>query len=68
MACFARRFCHLANKALRIAAVSDAAGPNVEIIVALGHSRTCCPVLQRSDGALTEGNTRLFVGSAVASM
>ncbi len=68
MACFARRFCHLANKALRIAAVSNAAGPDVEIIIAPGHSRTCCPVLQRSDGALTERNTRLFVSSAVASM
>jgi hypothetical protein len=68
MACFARRFCHLANKALRIAAVSNAAGPDVEIIIARGHSRTCCPVLQRSDGALMEENTRLFVGSAVASI
>jgi hypothetical protein len=68
MACFARRFCHLANKALRIAAVSDAAWPDVEIIIAPGHSRTCCPVLQRSDGALINKNTGLFVGSAVASM
>jgi hypothetical protein len=68
MACFARRFCHLANKALRIAAVSNAAGPDVEIIIAPGHSRTYCPVLQRSDGALMDENTRLFVGSAVAPM
>jgi hypothetical protein len=68
MACFARRFCHLANKALRIAAVSGAAGPDVQIIIAPGHSRTCCPVLQRSDGALMDENTGLFVGSAVASM
>jgi hypothetical protein len=68
MACFARRFCHLANKALRIAAVSNAAGPDVEIIIAPGHSRTCCPVLQRSDGALMNKNTGLFVGSAVAPM
>jgi hypothetical protein len=68
MACFARRFCHLANKALRIAAVSNAAGPNVQIVIAPGHSLTCCPVLQRSDGALMDENTGLFVGSAVASM
>jgi hypothetical protein len=68
MACFARRFCHLANKALRIAAVSNAAGPDVEIVIAPGHSRTCCPVLQRSDGALMDENTGLFVGSAVTSM
>jgi hypothetical protein len=68
MACFARRFCHLANKALRIAAVSNAAGPDVEIIMAPGHSRTCCSVLQRSDGALMDENTGLFGGSAVAAM
>jgi hypothetical protein len=68
MACFARRFRHLANKALGIADVSDAAGPDVEIIIAPGHSRTCCPVLQRSDGALMDKNTGLFVGSAVAPM
>jgi hypothetical protein len=68
MACFARRFCHLANKALGIAAVSNAARPNVQIVIAPGHSRTCCPVLQRSDGALMDKNTRLFVGSAVAPM
>jgi hypothetical protein len=68
VACFARRFCHLANKALRIAAVSNAAGPDVEIIMAPGHSRTCCPVLQRSDGALMDENTGLFGGSAVAAM
>jgi hypothetical protein len=68
MACFARRFCHLANKALRILTMSDAAWPDAEIIIAPGHSRTCCPVLQRSDGALMHENTRLFIGSAVASV
>jgi hypothetical protein len=68
MACFARRFCHLANKALGIAGVSNAAGPDVEIIIARRHSRTCCPVLQRSDGALMEENIELFVGSVVASI
>jgi hypothetical protein len=68
MACFARGFRHLANKTLRIAAMSNAAGPDVEIIIAPGHSRTCCPVLQRSDGALMNKNTGLFVGSAVAPM
>jgi hypothetical protein len=68
MACFARRFCHLANKALCIVAVSNAAGPDVEIIIAPGHSRTSCPVLQRSDGALVQGNTKVFSDSAVASI
>ncbi len=68
MACFARRFCHLANKALCIVAVSNAAGPDVEIIIAPSHSRTCFPVLQRSDGARMDENTGLFVGSAAASM
>ena len=68
MAGFARRFCHLANKTLRIAAMSNAAEPDVEIIIAPGHSRTYCPVLQRSDGALMDKNTGLFVGSAVAAM
>jgi hypothetical protein len=68
MACFTRRFCHLANKALRSAAVSNAARPNVQIFIAPGHSRTCCPVLQRSDGALMDENTGLFGGSAVAAM
>jgi hypothetical protein len=37
-------------------------------IIAPGHSRTCCPVLQRSDGALMNKNTGIFVGSAVADM
>jgi len=68
MACFAGRFCHLANKALCIVAVSDAAWPDVQIVIAPRHSRTCCPVLQRSDGALMEEDTRLFVGTAVAFM
>jgi hypothetical protein len=68
MACFARGFCHLANKALCIVAASNAAGPDVEIIIAPGHSLTSCPVLQRSDGALMDENTGLFGGSAVAAM
>jgi hypothetical protein len=68
MACFARRFGHLANKALRIAAVSDAAWPDVQIVIALGHCRTCHPLLQRRDGALMLENTGVFSDSAVAAM
>jgi hypothetical protein len=52
MACVARRFRHLANKALGIAALSYAARPYVQIVIAPGHCHNCFPGLQRSDGAL----------------
>jgi hypothetical protein len=52
MACFARRFRHLADKALGIAAVSYAARPDVQIVIAPGHCHNCLPGLQREDGAL----------------